>query len=210
MKILIVLVLVFCLSGCSPFEIKENLMGMTIGDMNRLDNKIFAQKIKLKSIDVAYEDIVIFSKSKGAHFFNQDKKKYFLVLDNLKKFYPFCINTTKVAIHLKQEDNGIIKVEIACRNHDLGQKVSTEIFGMLGPEVKSKTVIASGSIDTSHEPKVNKEKPKVKRQEAKQKKQAIEPKKKTAKTKKQKLKDKKQETKTKNNWEPLNRGNRSS
>ena len=130
MKFLLIVILSTILCGCSPFEVRDNLVGMYPADMNRMGNKAFDFEAG-GTTEEAFEKILTFLKSKKMHILKQDKRRFFIVADNFKAIFPYCIDTTKVSFLIEEIETNKIKIKVACRNHDLAKEAFQAIKQMI-------------------------------------------------------------------------------
>ena len=137
MRCLLIIIMGLLLYGCSPLDVRANLVGMYPIDINRMGNKTFEIEVA-STKEEAFFKIVTFFEEKKSNILQSNKKQFFIVADNLKVIYKYCITTSRVAVLIEDNDNKTITIKVASRNHDLAQEVSIEIKTIMSNKIDKK------------------------------------------------------------------------
>ncbi len=131
MKWISALLILALLAGCSLKSIRQEWIGYSINDVKSSKHK------QTQSFDMSSADCV--TKIKDAlktmqAIVREDRKKQYIVADNLQNALRSAIDTTQVGILVTPKGADKCQVEIASENIDLAVFVSKEIVNNLKPK----------------------------------------------------------------------------
>jgi len=129
MKILVVILLLTALCGCSGTQIRELFLPMSVQDLT-------ASRVKYsKTFDMepsrCFERTLAALEKMQAQVIHESPEKYFIVANRFDKSYVLCIDTTQTGILITPEEENRIRVDVASGNYDLAKFVSGELFESL-------------------------------------------------------------------------------
>ena len=143
MRSFIALVLCFFVCGCSSAQVRQEIFGMSAGDVTNAPKKYV---INLPGNSAEYfAKIEKRFKLIGAVIHGLDKKNNFILADNFNAEYGSCINTTQVGIIIDQAETGKVHIEVASANYGLAEFVAKEIANNL-----DKKETAGGRAEHKH------------------------------------------------------------
>lgn len=137
MKWIAVLLILTLLAGCSLKTLRQDWVGYSSEDVKASKHK------QVQSFDMSPTDCVAKIKEilqrKGA-IIRENKKKQYIVADNLQGAFRSTIDTTPVGILVSSSGPGKCQVEIASENIALAEFASKEIADSLKPKKESAAV----------------------------------------------------------------------
>ena len=140
MKLIIPLLILSLLCGCTAAQVRQEFLGMSAEDVRGDKNKLTV------TFNIGGPDCV--SKIKDAltamkAIVREDKKNHYIYADNFQKAFRSTINTTQVGIVVTWLESDKCQAEIASHNLDLAVFVSKELVKKLGPNSQTQDQIKS-------------------------------------------------------------------
>jgi len=132
--ILVTLVMASGLFGCSIASIREEVTGLTVGDVERAKKK-FTKVIPIDAVTCVEKTGGVIICNMNAlltgTLVNNTTDSFYLRAARFDKFYSNCVNTTDVGILIKPAGPGKSLVEVFSENSFLAEAVSIELFRLL-------------------------------------------------------------------------------
>lgn len=131
MKLIIPLLILSLLCGCTAAQVRQEFLGMSAEDVRSDKNK------QVIAFNMSGPDCV--SKIKDAltdmkAIVREDTKNHYIYADNFQKAFRSTINTTQVGIVVTWLEPDKCQAEIASHNLDLAVFVSKELTKRLSPK----------------------------------------------------------------------------
>ena len=141
MRLMIALLGLSILCGCSATQVRQVFVGYSIDDVKNSKNK------RVQSFDMSASDCVdkienVLKKMDAV--VRENGSKQFILADNFQKAFRSSIDTTQVGIIVTPKEKNKCDVEIASSNIDLAVFVSNEISKKLKPNKEQAAVNESG------------------------------------------------------------------
>jgi hypothetical protein len=128
-KLVLAVIMLLSIYGCSPLEIRRQLVGMSVSDVESAEKK-FTVNID-KNTDLVFDDTLAWVKKIKARLDAADKKTLFIIVDGFDKIYAPSIDTTEIGIAIKPLDGGRSEVTVASQSDELAGLVSADLFKTL-------------------------------------------------------------------------------
>ncbi len=129
MKRLMIMLMILSMSGCSPAELRKEILGMSMQDAKSAERK-YARTFN-KDVSLCFAKSLDVLKQLNSYVLRADKKRNFILACDFSNAVKFCIDSTQVGILIKRQDADKTQIEVVSQNYHLAEFVSAKLFAAL-------------------------------------------------------------------------------